>query len=117
MAVNFWHWQKYLNGDFGCDFVWNDFSQYKKRHLVQFSRKVACSRRSDSGERCEVKKAMKSFACTPFYFALLPTIGAPEQAIRKRETAVGWLPWEALGTTQQRFVKASSGRFRGPSYQ
>ena len=44
---------------------------------------IACSKRSDSGERCEVKKAMKSrggltplllFFCAPFYFAPLPTI-------------------------------------------
>ena len=57
---------------------------------------VACSKRSDSGERCEVKKAMKSrgglgrevqeppsltspppsllFFRAPFYFAPLPTI-------------------------------------------
>ena len=76
-------------------------SPNKKRHLVQFSRKVACSRSSDSGERCEVKKAMNSFACTP-------------SPLSKH---LNWLPWKALGTTQQRFVKASSGRFRGPFYQ
>ena len=41
---------------------------------------VACSKRSDSGECCEVKKAMKSrgglllFFRAPFYFAPLPTI-------------------------------------------
>ena len=58
---------------------------------------LACSKRSDSGERCEVKKAMKSrgglgrevrevvplsplpppsllFFRAPFYFAPLPTI-------------------------------------------
>ena len=67
-------------------------SPNKKRHLVQFSRKVACSRRSDSGERCEVKKAMNSFACTP-------------SPLSKH---LNWLPWKALGTTQQRFVKATN---------
>ena len=43
---------------------------------------VACSKRSDNGERCEVKKTMKStspppsllFFRAPFYFAPLPTI-------------------------------------------
>ena len=50
---------------------------------------IACSKRSDSGERCRVKKAMKSrgglgrevreppsllFFRAPFYFAPLPTI-------------------------------------------
>ena len=59
---------------------------------------VACSKRSDSGEQCEVKKAMKSrgglgrevrepsltssppsllFFRAPFYFAPLPTIWTP----------------------------------------
>ena len=41
-----------------------------------FAVKIACSKRSDSGERCEVKKAMKSRGGlgrtrTPFYFAPL----------------------------------------------
>ena len=43
---------------------------------------IACSKRSDSGERCGVKKAMKStspppsllFFRAPFYFAPLPTM-------------------------------------------
>ena len=54
---------------------------------------LACSKRSDSGERCEVKKAIKSrgdwgeswllplprfyFFRAPFYFAPLPTIWTP----------------------------------------
>ena len=50
------------------------------------ARRLACSKRSDSGERCEVKKAVKSrggltspppsllFFGAPFYFAPLPTI-------------------------------------------
>ena len=43
---------------------------------------IACSKRSDSGEPCEVKKAMKSRGGlgrtrTPFYFAPLPTIWTP----------------------------------------
>ena len=44
--------------------------------------RVACSKRSDSGERCGVEKAMKSrgglgrelLFRAPFYFAPLPTI-------------------------------------------
>ena len=44
-----------------------------------FKSGLACSKRSDSGERCGVKKAMKSrggllFFRAPFYFAPLPTI-------------------------------------------
>ena len=42
--------------------------------------RVACSKRSDSGERCGVKKAMKSrggLGRAPFYFAPLPTIWTP----------------------------------------
>ena len=36
---------------------------------------LACSKRSDSGERCGVKKVMKSRVVgAPFYFAPLPTI-------------------------------------------
>ena len=40
---------------------------------------VACSKRSDSGEQCEVRKAMKSrggllFFRAPFYVVPLPTI-------------------------------------------
>ena len=43
---------------------------------------VACPKRPDSGERCEVKKTMKTtspppsllFFRAPFYFAPLPTI-------------------------------------------
>ena len=48
---------------------------------------IACSKRSDSVERCEVKKAMKSrgglgreallFFRAPFYFATLPTLWTP----------------------------------------
>ena len=43
---------------------------------------IACSKRSDSGEPCEVNKAMKSRrglgrTRTPFYFAPLPTIWTP----------------------------------------
>ena len=46
---------------------------------------VACSKRPDSGERCEVKKTMKTtspppsllFFRAPFYFAPLPTIWTP----------------------------------------
>ena len=62
----------------------------QKRNTVN-CRLLACSKRSDSGERCEVKKAMKSrgglerevltspppsllFFRAPFYFAPLPTI-------------------------------------------
>ena len=62
----------------------------QKRNTVN-CRLLACSKRSDSGERCEVKKAMKSrgglerevltspppsllFFRSPFYFAPLPTI-------------------------------------------
>ena len=62
---------------------------------IRMERGLACSKRSDSGERCEVKKAMKSrgglgrevrvpsltspppsllFFRAPFYFAPLPTI-------------------------------------------
>ena len=37
---------------------------------------LACSKRSDSGERCEEKKAMESRG-VPFYFAPLPTIWTP----------------------------------------
>ena len=34
--------------------------QLKSPHPREFAIQVACSKRSDSGERCEVKKAMKS---------------------------------------------------------
>ena len=113
MAVNFWHWQKYLNGDFGCDFVWNDFSQYKKRHLVQFSRKVACSRRSDSGERCEVKKAMKSFASTPFYFAPLPSIGRPGTGYLERGDGSWLAAMGSLRDYSRKFCKRQARAVSG----
>ena len=38
---------------------------------VTFKGPIACSKRSDSGERCEVKKPMKSRGV---YFAPLPTL-------------------------------------------
>ena len=61
---------------------WSSFRQVERqaiaRHFWSLSsgrraswRTVACSKRSVSGERCEVKKA-------PFYFAPLPTIWTPE---------------------------------------
>ena len=34
--------------------------QFKKTALQKSRPQIACSKRSDSGERCEVKKAMKS---------------------------------------------------------
>ena len=55
--------------------------QYITSHLLCI---IACSKRSDSGERCEVKKEIKSrgglspslafIFRAPFYFAPLPTI-------------------------------------------
>ena len=44
---------------------------------------LACSKRSDSGERCGVKKVMKSRVVgAPFYFAPLPTIWTPGTVYR-----------------------------------
>ena len=45
--------------------------------LPEMSEKLACSRCSDSAERCKVEKVMKSRGVTPFYFAPLPTIWTP----------------------------------------
>ena len=53
----------------------------KKLFLTHVMKTIACSKRSDSGERCEVKKAMKSrggLGREAFYFfALLFTRTAP----------------------------------------
>ena len=72
---------------------------------------LACSKCSDSGERCEVKKAMKSrgelgrevrkpsltsppasllFFRDPFYFAPLPTIRTPRTGYRNALTEIAW---------------------------
>ena len=62
-------------------------------YATAYAYHLACSKRSDSGERCEVKKEMKSrgrlrrevhlspslafIFCAPFYFASFPTIWTP----------------------------------------
>ena len=63
---------------------WFSCCQFKKTALQKSRPQIACSKRSDSGERCEVKKASRSF--------LLPT--APplserlEQARKKRQIII-----------------------------
>ena len=54
-----------------------DISRLHHWFLPEMSEKLACSRRSDSAERCKVEKVMKSRGVTPFYFAPLPTIWTP----------------------------------------
>ena len=62
----------------------------------------------------------KNLSCPKFGGAaapLAPSARTPMCTPSLLSKHLNWLPWEALGTTQQRFVKESSGHFRGPSYQ
>ena len=82
---------------------------------------LACSKCSDSGERCEVKKAMKSrgelgrevrepsltspppsllFFRDPFYFAPLPTIWTSRTGYRNALTEIAWEPSKHWGHSE-----------------
>ena len=77
--------KNYLTERFSYDLEMKTREQNRNNKPTERER-LACSKRSDSGERCEVKKEMKSrggltspppsllFFRAPFYFAPLPTL-------------------------------------------
>ena len=83
--------KNYLTERFSYDLEMKTREQSRNNKPTERER-LACSKRSDSRERCEVKKAMKSiggltspppsllFFRAPFYFAPLPLSERLEQA-------------------------------------
>ena len=87
-----------------------DYLRHEHKNFIE----IACSKRSDSGERCEVKKAMKSrgglgrevphFFAVLFYFAQLPATWTPGTGYVEKEIAeLHYIQSLALTTTVELF--------------